>query len=524
MSPEEMRKRVYLYFLLLVSGLFFVVPGLEHPYWHDEVYTLIKFSDTWQHALFDYHLPNNHQLFSLLFWAYRQILPETSIFTYAVVRLLPLTIFLTALVLLAVLAQRRGGQLAALFAGMLFITAHITLNFATELRGYALSWIFALAAFHFLSAYLTAGEKKSGRRNLIFYLLSCWMLGGILPTNLLIPAALAVWALSEIYLQNGVPAVRHRLKEWLLIAFAPLAGLLILVLVYAQLAESITASAAATRSFMAWHYPLAVFRDLLFLAPVFAGAALSHRPALGQSVSTFSAPRFTLIVFVVPWVLCLLLPRVPNDRILVTVAPLIFLGLGIWLSESSRKLFGVTARRLTIISATLCAILIATAYQREQQPLAWRLSAINDSANVENVHDLYDQWYNQNDTIREAGKMSADLTKTQHAVVVFAADDAFAWGFYFLHYFPHDTNGDGGWYERIIAEPLALAEYRELVKKQPLVIVALNHATAATVAQNLLPITANQASAHSLQLRVLATVGRFYFFTVDNVFAGGAGR
>ncbi|GHV23633.1 hypothetical protein AGMMS49959_17310 [Planctomycetales bacterium] len=226
---------------------------------------------------------------------------------------------------------------------MLFATAHCVLNFATELRGYAMSLPFALTAFYFLAEFLTTAK----RRHLIGYLLSCWLLVGILPTNLIIPAALAIWAASEIWRQSGFPAVRARWKNLALITFAPLAGLAILLPCYAQLAASIAQGVVASREFLLWHYPASLGRDILFIAPVLIGAAFYRRvaaPAVANVNETpfranFSAPLFTLIVFLAPLLLCLLLPRVPGERVLVTATPLIFLGLGCWLADAGGKIF-----------------------------------------------------------------------------------------------------------------------------------------------------------------------------------------
>ncbi|MDR0867774.1 MAG: hypothetical protein LBP75_04770 [Planctomycetota bacterium] len=335
-------KTWHCYLIPLVAGVILTAGGLAHPYWIDEIVTMMNFASGWQSALLDYSAPNNHQLFSLAFYGWRQFLsPETLAFDYSITRLLPLFFFLAAVVGVAHLAFRRAGKIAALCAGLLFATAHSVLNFATELRGYAMSLPFALTAFYFLAEFLTTAK----RRHLIGYLVSCWLLVGILPTNLIIPAALAIWAASEIWRQSGFAAVRARWKNLALIAFAPLAGLAILLPCYGQLAASIAQGVVSSREFLLWHYPAALGRDILFIAPVLIGAAFYRRSAAPANANEtsfradFSAPLFTLIVFLVPLLLCLLLPRVPGERVLVTATPLLFLGLGCWLAEAGGKIF-----------------------------------------------------------------------------------------------------------------------------------------------------------------------------------------
>lgn len=124
--------------IFMLIGVLLVLPRLFDAVWQDEAYTLLEFaSHGFLYPFTDYHLPKNHVLLSALLsiWG----VPGDSI---VALRSPFLLAFIVSMGLLAWAAKRMAGNIAALLAVAFFAFSTITENFALQLRGYGIPWLF----------------------------------------------------------------------------------------------------------------------------------------------------------------------------------------------------------------------------------------------------------------------------------------------------------------------------------------------------------------------------------------------
>ncbi|MGQ0587327.1 MAG: hypothetical protein ACT4PK_09010 [Gammaproteobacteria bacterium] len=243
-----------------VAGILLALPHLQDPVWQDEAYMLMNFSDRgFLYPFTDYHLPNNHVLFSALLALWSD--PGDSV---PYTRLLPLSCFVLALPLLYVGVERLAGRPAAIVALVLFAMSPVTRDFAAQLRGYAASWV-PLSALLLLTPRLALdGRKASG----VLYAISAVASVAILPTNLWFCLALALWGCALCLGHADASRSRRGARVAVLLG-APLLGLAAYVLVWEQLL------AAANKPWGGWgyaaaglHWIEATLSNQLWLLPV----------------------------------------------------------------------------------------------------------------------------------------------------------------------------------------------------------------------------------------------------------------
>lgn len=159
--------------------------------WHDEVYTLDVFATSVKAAFTDYHAPNNHVLFSAALALWRKLSPgeESMLF----LRMLPAACFAASAVVLAAAVKRAAGAAAGALAAVVFVSLHVTLNYALQLRGYGPSWLAVSGAL-----WAAAAWRATPRPAFLCAFAACAAIAvGILPTNLLPSLAIGAWAAAR---------------------------------------------------------------------------------------------------------------------------------------------------------------------------------------------------------------------------------------------------------------------------------------------------------------------------------------
>jgi hypothetical protein len=175
---------IFLLVVIVLAALLNALPHLHESLWQDEVSTLeFHASHGIVHPLLHYGSPNNHIAFSAMLAAWLELVPSAE---PAWLRILPLAFFLLTIPVVFLAARRMGDAAAAGIATLMFASSSISGNFATQLRGYAPSWLFMALAL------LCALRATADRRNWHWhsgYCLSVLMAVWILPTNVFLCAA-----------------------------------------------------------------------------------------------------------------------------------------------------------------------------------------------------------------------------------------------------------------------------------------------------------------------------------------------
>lgn len=431
----------------LLTAMTLAIPLLEHPFWHDEMYTEIHFANHPRAALTQYYIPNNHVLFSLQWWAFRHLVDDPGLW-----RLLPYGFFLIATVFMYLagarfIRSRFGGFLVA----MIFATLHPVLAFATELRGYSPSMTYVAVALYALARW----RDDTRRRWMVLYGLMAFCAVMTVPVNLAAFAPMALWVGWTVYRARRTdrPAVdtpasarKRERRGWgtaVYCALIPFTGLAFLIPVRDQLQKSIAAGSSMAKTTFLVHYPIATLGDFFWLplAAWLLWRMFRPRPSTSKSASArtgadaASAPvpldteGFGVLALAVltPMACALILPRTPNDYTLIAVVPMIALGFG-WVSapplEALRRRLRPRLRAVGTVAFTV--LLIAAAIRREQQDAAWsggkRTPDIMPFVDVHGVdvggYNLYRQRFQYNTSpvevvdavaalIREAGDLEA---------------------------------------------------------------------------------------------------------------------
>ena len=386
--------------LMVIALLFYLaLPGLRDELWQDESYTLYTYADKGLlHPFSSYERPNNHILFSasLVLWSK---LSTSLVF----LRLLPFLFFLAATLLLAEALRRYCGVLAAGIGTFLFVSSHVVLGFATELRGYGPSWLPVAGGMLLLPLYM-----KSGRRLFaVLYLLCAVLAIGILPSNVLVFAIFMCWA---IFLPgkdraDGEAGIRDGRKRLLLPLAAMPAGVISYVGVLGEL---------GTRAQHAWspwsfgdifgHFLWATFHEWIWLLAPFlmlgifsllrsARASALGDPARSQLALLLATLLLPLFSFAL---LYLFLGHLPFPRCLVPLLPIWYGLAGLLLARGIESVVPVDGKMARACSAAALLVFASLAIVREQDNAGYAARHLDTEAH----QDLYDQYYHQAYRIR----------------------------------------------------------------------------------------------------------------------------
>lgn len=329
--------------IFITVGVLLVLPRLSDAVWQDEAYTLINFSSHgFLYPFTDYHLPNNHVLLSALlsqWWS-----PGDSVVH---LRLPLLLAFLLSIVILAWGTVRHFGMLAAVIATTFFVSCTITSNFALQLRGYGLSWLFAALMLWSLPSYLL------DRRWLIAAVFS--LAGGallaLIPTNLIVYGVLIAWGWWLVFLDQAPTDVKVR--QLLAITLAPLLiGLIAYIGIWHQLL------AVAGHGYSDWsklelvtQLAMTFFSEYwLFLPLIMAGIYYLLKETKQHARQARVELGILLAVLVLPTFFLLIMKQAPFPRNLVPLLPVICVVLGMLTSKACAGLGMSPAKGAVVIS------------------------------------------------------------------------------------------------------------------------------------------------------------------------------
>lgn len=402
-------------FLGVAAGVVLVLPHLADPVWQDEAYMVMNFSDKgFWYPFTDYHLPNNHVLFSALLALWSD--PGDPV---AQMRLLPVLLFVASLAVLYLAVARLAGAPAALLALLLFASSPVTRDFAAQLRGYSASWLALGTLLLVTPRWATQGHVASG----IGYAIAAVLAVAILPSNLWFCAAFALWGSALCWQDRTASPARRALRAALLLG-APVAGLLAYAGVWPQLLS------AAARSWGGWPYGLtaghwvrATLASLPWLALLaVAGVLLLARRAWAREV----APHALLLLAgtaVALALMALVLPHPPFPRTFVPMLPLwcALLALAV---AALWDLPAVAARRRLAAGAFVLAAFAVVLTGALRPPCGGAAPASEFPQDL--CHSFYHRDYRPDLVMAALG----ELSRTQ-AVVVVADDEAF-WALSFL--------------------------------------------------------------------------------------------
>jgi hypothetical protein len=229
--------------------------------WHDEIYTIDVFVRRGPRFIVsDYHLPNNHVLFSLLEWPF-YCLSDSNF----VLRLAPFVCAIGTLIVLFRLAWRLAGLPCAVTSTALLGLNQMFLNFAIQVRGYSLSML--LAAFLGSLAVMQPG-KLVWRRWVATALVGAAFLY-VLPTNVLFFLPLTAIAVGMTLANKpGKKQVAAEALAWLT---APALALLCYLPILDQIRKASASSSPSSWSYLpviAGNFFRPATHDFLWFAPL----------------------------------------------------------------------------------------------------------------------------------------------------------------------------------------------------------------------------------------------------------------
>jgi hypothetical protein len=376
-APESPLKRWAPVLLPAVAALALARDRFSDLPWHDEVYTLNVFATSAGKAFTDYSAPNNHVLFSAALAAWRSLTPgDESLLT---LRLLPALCFALSAGMLAAAVRRMAGSAYGAAAACLFVSLHVTQNFALQLRGYGPSWLPIAGALWAAVAWI---EKPRPSRVALFA--ACVSISvGILPTNIFPAFALAGWA-AGFAIRGG------RKREAAMFALAPFAGFLFYAAILPQLSGQATGFAPRiTRVEFLLDALFSFAKDIgwLLLPAIIGGVALFKKRRQGTAPGPDGpGAQLGLVVAAVAAGLApaVLLPHAPYARVLVPSIPL-FCAAAVLLFRETILLVRPAAVQRAGIALAAASVLVGF----------WREATTAAPGPGERPHSLYHQYFHR---------------------------------------------------------------------------------------------------------------------------------
>ena len=389
--------------LVFACGLLIALPHLMDEVWQDEAYTLIHFSGKGAlHPFTDYHLPNNHILFSSLvslFWNWGDPLWH--------IRLTPFIIFALSLAVFATASVRLGGLPVGILSLFLFAFSSVTENFALQMRGYGLSWLLFAIILISLPLYTQYGHKRWA----FCYVSASAASVLTLPTNLFLCAVPIGWC-AVVALTLNRP-LRDKIIRLVVIAIAPLFGLIGYGAVWPQLLSN------SRRAFSNWeslellrHVFISIYVEFWWLLPfAVAGFLFLTADSLEDKSFRIGSPRnhllliICLVVIIPVWIVAM--PTKPFPRNLLPLVPFGYYTFGVLCVAAWERIFPQLNNRRVITFVLL--ILASIGYRAMGHAFPYRGHA-NAKGN-DLIYQHYHDDFSPSQTINLLSKFPKDLKR-----------------------------------------------------------------------------------------------------------------
>ncbi len=359
-------KSKWLLAALLLLHTLVQLPHLCLDFWNDELYTL-------QHFVFlplgkivsDYHVPNNHILFSLLAHGWAKLAGicnvQAAVSNLVWLRLLPFVCSCLCIVFVFLAARKIATGWVASLAALLLVTSIPFFNFAAQIRGYSLSMCLAAALGY---SVVLALEKAGWARLISIFLLS---IGCVytLPTNIffLVASALAIVGLALLSRKKNAASLQMP-RAWAIVWMIATGGIVGVALYLPLLPQMQAWQTAATKA-------LPTLGNTRAALPVVAYHFLSARYLILLPVLMFIRTGKNLrlpwlwamtVLLVLPFLLADLCSGAAPHRVFLTGLPWLCIGLA-W--AIVRGMAGWSSMRIRGIGITALALycLVVFAFQ-----------------------------------------------------------------------------------------------------------------------------------------------------------------
>lgn len=269
--------------IILLSRIWWLLPVaclvlLSHPFdatWYDENYAQLHFISLGPYQIFsDYHLPNNHILYSLSQWVWQQLFG----FDVFLNRLSPLLATMLAIPGLYLAGRSLWGPTAGVLAALLFSTSHIVGDFSSQLRGYGLTLGLLGLALGFACAWYASGFRSRAYATL--YVVCGALAIGVIPTN-----AIFVGVISGSLFLIARGWRSDRIAQILAVLLFPLAGFVTYLGVWDQLdAAARVTNYGAFPEFVTTLTGGLLWRDMPWAAPLIGLGIVMERHRGGDRV------------------------------------------------------------------------------------------------------------------------------------------------------------------------------------------------------------------------------------------------
>ena len=300
--------------LLPVLPLLFALTGsllvITRELWFDEALTLMSFvlPLTPGEIYISYIIPNNQIVYSIMLNIWTAIADLTGVVTDYVLfwRMLSVIAAMASLILFIQLREKMDKHIfPAVLVLCTMTVSTVFVNYATALRGYAVSWLFVTMALYGLYN-IFHGKAAAGW---ITYILAALLAVGTVPTNLLALAAALLYALPWMQEQFW----RDK-RFYLAGAVVPLA----LILFYAPIAGKFLATFKLGEGFATRNGALGMVVGMYIAS---FGILLLFAPWGIEKKSWQHTLRYMIWLF--PAAAILILHKAPFPRVFVTLLPVL---------------------------------------------------------------------------------------------------------------------------------------------------------------------------------------------------------
>jgi hypothetical protein len=208
-------------FAIIFAFIFFVRDAIFRELWFDEALTVTNFMMLPDPLTIyrQYVIPNNQIIYTILLKGWNGLYqPWCSIDAFW--RMLSV-IFGGITIGLMYAFWKKKFSLAACLPVLIFFVCSLPFEiYSTALRGYMLSTLLIVLAWHFAGKWSVRGSTK----NAIWYFVICWLAVGTIPSNILALAGIVIWFFPYFGFQ------RIFSRRFLLLASAPLIAALLFYL------------------------------------------------------------------------------------------------------------------------------------------------------------------------------------------------------------------------------------------------------------------------------------------------------